>query len=192
MRSLRMGTGSVSGSGMFLLSADNSVLWSMYMHKTTYSATIPVHGNAFGHSCNIPAALLIHILLCNLQWNPHRRRILIIPTSVHHCTDLAILFPPFHIVSSLVSCCTPSHPSLFNKILACSMPQGSFHEGFFPGEGGGTTIRRKKTRNDCVMQRWAKVTTLRDIKSVNNIFGSPVTSWKEVGRVDCCMKCEKS
>jgi hypothetical protein len=26
-----------------------------------------------------------------------------------------------------------------------------------------------------------------DIKSVNNIFGSPVSAWKEVGRVGCCM-----
>jgi hypothetical protein len=29
-----------------------------------------------------------------------------------------------------------------------------------------------------------------DIKSVNNVFGSPVSARKEVGRVDWCMKCE--
>jgi hypothetical protein len=30
-----------------------------------------------------------------------------------------------------------------------------------------------------------------DIKSVNYIFGSPVSAWKEVGRVDWFMSCEK-
>ncbi len=31
-----------------------------------------------------------------------------------------------------------------------------------------------------------------DIKSVNNIFVSPVSAWEEVGRLDCCMNYEKS
>ncbi len=31
-----------------------------------------------------------------------------------------------------------------------------------------------------------------DITSVNDIFGSPVSAWEEVGKADWCMNCEKS
>jgi hypothetical protein len=37
-----------------------------------------------------------------------------------------------------------------------------------------------------------EVGKIDDIKSVNYIFGNPVPSWKEVWRVEWCMKCEKS
>jgi hypothetical protein len=53
--------------------------------------------------------------------------------------------------------------------------------------GGGKEVEQRKL-NTLI----TRVGKSDDIKSVNNIFRSPVTSWKEVGRVDCCMKCEKS
>ncbi len=59
-------------------------------------------------------------------------------------------------------------------------------KGFFNWIGFHYLFQQK------IPHQLAEVGKTDDIKSVNNIFGSPVSDWKEVERVDWCMKCEKS
>jgi hypothetical protein len=62
------------------------------------------------------------------------------------------------------------------------------------GEEGGGGVDCRGVGPGPFCQKTAKSTEVGktdDIKSVDNIFRSPVSACKEVGRVDWCMKCEK-